>query len=397
MSRTACPYCYHRIASHRLWYQCTGRGVPGRQGCASDVDTARQAETGFQGRSRPAYGPSLPVGPAPAKAPCPACGGESGIRVCPCCHTPLSPNFAGSRSPLIAMVGAKGTGKTVYLTVLAHELRAGLRRRFGADVRLSGDRQGDAASPLAWLQQNVDAVYDDRRLFAQTAQAQAGRREPLVFEWRQEHRRLGRTSLRTSYLSFYDTAGEDLTTQSNAVELAYLGAADALILLLDPFMLPQARQRLGLPRAAMTSEEATLDVVGRVTDALRVSHGVKPRKRIPIPVSVAFAKIDGLFDLLGPDHPLLATPPPVPHYDETAGQDTHERIRALLDELGADNLDAHLRLNYETFRYFGVSALGAPPDYEAGVVDPGGVRPHRVDEPLVWLLGGFGVVPVGRK
>lgn len=393
MAKVACPYCYHRIPPRQLWYQCTGRGSPGRNGCTPKVDEARRAATGFAAQCRPSFKPPRPLAPAPARAACPDCGAISGIRVCPICHTPLSANFGGSASPLIAMVGAKGTGKTVYLTVLAHELRTNLRRRFRADVRLSGDRQADAVSPLHWLKENVDAVYKDHKLFAQTAQAKNGRREPLVFEWRQEDRWLGGLrKLRTSYLSFYDTAGEDLTSQQNAHDLTYLGAADALVLLLDPFMLPQARDRLRLPAAALTSEEATIDVLARVTEMLRSSHGVSGARKIRIPVSVAFAKIDAFLDVLGNDHPLLRTPEPSAAYHEGAGQETHEHIRSLLHDWGADDIDTHLLLNYKSFRYFAISALGTPPNYQTAEVDRNGVQPHRVDEPLVWLLSKFGVV-----
>jgi hypothetical protein len=54
-------------------------------------------------------------------------------------------------------------------------------------------------------------------------------------------------------------------------------------------------------------------------------------------------------------------------------------------------------MNYTNFRYFAVSSLGAEPDYEAdrqaAPVSESGVRPFRVDEPLVWLLSQFHVVP----
>lgn len=399
MSKLACPYCYDRINPRRLWFQCTGRGSPGRPtGCAPAVDPRRRERTGFSESSRPVFPPPRHQLVAGRSATCPTCGARSGIRACPKCHTPLPTNFGDARSPLIAMVGAKGTGKSVYLTVLAHELRTGIRRRFGADVRLTGDAQGGLKSPLQWLERNVDQVYVDHQLFPKTARSTDGRRDPLVFEWRQE-RRLARVfaQLRTSFLSFYDTAGEDLTSQAQAHDLAYLGAADALILLLDPFMLPQARDRIKLPPDAIGSTESTIDVLGRVTDQLRASHRVRARRRIPVPIAVAFAKIDAFFEELGPDHPLLHVPPATPVYDETAGQATHEQIRALLTEWGADEIDDHLRLGYRSYRYFAVSSLGAPPDYTNARVESGGVRPHRVEEPLVWLLSRFGVVPAREQ
>ncbi|HZN73965.1 MAG TPA: hypothetical protein VFC00_20040 [Micromonosporaceae bacterium] len=391
MRKVSCPYCYHKVDGHRLWYQCAGRGSPGKKQCEAEKDADRARETGFSEGVRPSFGIQTRSPFWPARATCPRCGGETGIRVCPRCHTPVSANFGATRSPLIAMVGAKGTGKTVYLNVLARELLHGLRRRFDADVRLSGTGQRAAVTEkLA-----IDNVFADLRLMAHTATALNGRRPPAVFEWRREQPRIAgiRRGYRTTFLSFYDTAGEDLTSQDQTHDLVYLGAADALILLLDPFMIPRAHSLLRLPQEAVRSEESTVDVVNRVTEKLRASHGIRSRRRIKIPVAVVFAKIDAYFDVLGADHPLVRPAPANGAYDEAAGQATHEQVRALLYDWGADDIDAHLRYNYAKFRYFAVSSLGAPPDYATGDVDRGGVRPFRVDEPLLWLLSGFKVVP----
>jgi hypothetical protein len=54
-------------------------------------------------------------------------------------------------------------------------------------------------------------------------------------------------------------------------------------------------------------------------------------------------------------------------------------------------------MNYSAFRYFAVSALGAEPDYRRATVDEAGVQPFRVEEPLLWLLSRFDVVPVGEE
>jgi hypothetical protein len=394
MAKVSCPFCYHEVEGNRLWYQCTGRGSPGRPGCKPEPDEARSRETGYVEAVRRSF-PATTRNPHwPAKAACSECGAESGIRTCPTCHTPVPANFGASSSPLIAMVGAKGTGKTVFLNVLGHELLHGLRRRFGADVRMSGTGQRKTmASTL-----NIDDVFSGHRLMAQTIEAVDGRREPAVFEWRQEHKVAGiPRGYRTTFLSFYDTAGEDLTNQESTHDLTYLGAADSLILLLDPFQIPAAAHQIRLPDEAIINREPTLDVLNRVTEKLRVSHSVKSNRRIKIPVAVAFAKIDAFFDHLGADHPLLRQPPATAAYDDVAGQETHEHIRALLHEWEADDIDTHLRYNYASFRYFAVSALGAPPDYRTGDVDPGGVRPFRVAEPLLWLLSQFSVVPRQRQ
>jgi hypothetical protein len=393
MAKLSCPYCYRSIRRSELWFLCTGRGEPGRPSCVPKEDPVRTQETGWSEPSRPAFPPLNPLLDR-RQAKCPHDGSLSRIRTCPHCHTPLPQNFGSARNPLIAMVGAKGTGKTVYLTVLTQELRGPLRRRFDAAVRFVGDTHSGSESPVRWILANMDQLFNHRAIGPLTPLAEDGRREPLVIEWRRKARRFwGKPRYRTSFLSFYDTAGEDLTSLQRARDLRYLGSADALILLLDPFMLPEVQSRLSLPPSAVMSTESTHDVVSRVTEQLQESKGVKDDGLIDIPVAVAFAKMDAFFDQFDSDDPLLTTPDPGAAYDEEHGQTTHEHVRSLLHELGGDDIDMHLENYYGNYRYFAVSALGAPPDYATATVSSGGVRPHRVDEPLVWLLSHFGVVP----
>lgn len=332
----------------------------------------------------------------PRQAACPHCGGLTGVRACPACHTPLSSTFAESRSPLVGMVGGKGAGKTVYLSVLHHELRTTVRRRFQADIRLTGDQQGGAGSPRQWLENYEEQLFTQGRLFEQTAGALNGLRTPVVIEWRQPTRRLGIETFATTVLSFYDAAGEDLTSQDRVHTQAYLGVANGLVLLLDPWQLPGAMDHIDVPASVVRDAEPPLEVLNRITELLRVSHQVKASRRVTVPLAVVFAKMDAFFPVLGGNHPLLAKPAVLPGYDESAGQDTHEHVRAMLHEYGADDIDAHLMHNYATFRYFAVSALGAEPDYASREVDAGGVQPFRVEEPLLWLLHGFGVIGRSR-
>ena len=215
MATVACPYCYHPINQARLAYQCLGRGVPGGPRCAKREDELRQQLTNVRTAAYPTFVPPTFLSQprrsfdSPRQATCPHCGGRTGVRACPACHTPLSSTFAESRSPLVGMVGGKGAGKTVYLSVLHHELRTTVRRRFGADIRLTGDQQGGAGSPRQWLENYEEQLFTQGRLFEQTAGALNGLRTPVVIEWRQPKRRLGMKTFATTMLSFYDAAGED--------------------------------------------------------------------------------------------------------------------------------------------------------------------------------------------
>ena len=393
--RIACPYCYTSINQSKLAYQCLGRGLPGGPRCVKREDERRRQLTNVRTAAYPTF--SSPTSGRARTAACPHCGGRTGVRACPTCHTPLSAIFAESRSPLVGMVGGKGAGKTVYLSVLHHQLRTTVRRRFHADIRLSGDQQGGAGSPRQWLADYEEQLFTHGRLFEQTAGALAGLRAPVVIEWRQPKRRLGRQTFDTTVLSFYDAAGEDLASQDRVHTQAYLGVANGLILLLDPWQLPGATDHIDVPTPVVQGSEPPLEVLNRITELLRVSHHVKASKRVQVPLAVVFAKMDAFFPVLGGNHPLLAKPAALPCYAETAGRDTHEHVRAILHQYGADDIDTHLAHNYASFRYFAVSALGAAPDYAAREVDAGGVQPFRVEEPLLWLLSGFGVINRSRR
>jgi hypothetical protein len=308
----------------------------------------------------------------------------------------LPANFADGPSPLIGMVGGKNAGKTVYTTVLAHELRHNIRRRFAADIWFAGDRLGGDGTVADWLDNYENALFGKSQLPETTPSAADGIKIPLVLQWRQPRYIFGQEVYRTTTLSFYDASGEDMTSQEFVNGQAYLTSASGLIALLDPFQLRGVHDRISVPTYATRDSEPPINVLTRITELLRASGGIRARRKISTPVAVVFSKIDAFFAMLGEGHPLRRKARAGNCYDELAGQDTDEHMRRLLADLDADNIDAHLRHNYRTFRYFAVSSLGAEPDYANKLVDHGGVRPFRVDEPLLWLLGLFGVIERSR-
>ena len=48
---------------------------------------------------------------------------------------------------MIGLVGAKGSGKTVLMTVLVKQLREVVGRQFGADIRIATDNPDGYAGP----------------------------------------------------------------------------------------------------------------------------------------------------------------------------------------------------------------------------------------------------------
>lgn len=383
LAEAACPYCYHKVRLTSLMFRCSGRQAPGRQPCGQAIDP-RQVEY-LQNAT-----PTLPSFPATAKvystgqrAVCPDCGGSTGTRVCSVCHSVLPSTFGDEKSPMFGMVGVKGSGKTVYLTVLIHELTTSIRRRFGASIHTIGE--SPMIGKVKQLRENINS---SGALPEPTAVAAAEKKYPIVLEWRQEKEGLlKRTSVSSTILSFYDTAGEDLQTQNTTSSLAYLAAADGLIVLLDPFQFPENIQR---GRSMGVSEDSLdtppIDVISRITELLREADSVKASKRIKRPLAVVVSKIDAFFDDVPSDHAIRKSPPKLPAFDEAESADLHNHVEALIDEWGGEDVLSLLRTNYDNYRFFAASALGAQPDYRAARADSQGLRPHRVAEPLLWLM-----------
>ena len=391
MPITVCPFCFRKIDSSHLAYQCAGRG---NVECKKEVDKDRERLTGSTVETYPTF---LPPPGRNASTNCPTCGGPAKRRACPSCHTALPIDFVDSKSPMIGLVGAKGSGKTVLMTVLVRQLREVVGLRFGADIRIATDNPDGHRGLSDYQASREEPLFSKRKLHIGTGQQRAStaRVTPVVLRWRQESARLvGGRSLRSTVLSFVDTAGEDLNDIDTAFTLEYLSVCDALIITLDPFALPGARSRLNLPKEAIqVDDDVPLDVVSRITELLRTEGNISNKKRINLPVAIVFTKIDAFYPTLDRQNPIMSTAPALPSYQNVDGQSVHEHMLALLHEWNAADIDMHMRLNYTNYRYFGISALGAEPDYESGSVAPGGVQPHRVEDPVLWLLSKAGTVP----
>ncbi len=393
MPLATCPFCFRMIDSSRLAYQCTGRGdAP----CIVHADDARvrltrsQAATGTtfmarQDRSQPVR--------------CPTCAGPTKRRACPQCHTALPIDFAESQGHMVSLVGSRGGGKTVLMTVLVRFLREVIGRRYDADIRIATDNPNGHKSVYDYYANREVPLYSQRTLPAGTVPLfSQGWITPVVLRWRQQTPGRFGASFKSTMLSLIDSSGEDMNSIEAFFTLQHLSVCDSIIVTIDPFSLPRVRAGLNLPRAAIhADDDAPYNVLSRTTELLRTEHRIKNKKKITIPVAIVFTKIDALFPTLQPKSPIMALPPGLPAYDDMDGQVIHEHMQALMHEWDAQPIDYLLRMNYTDYRYFAVSALGNQPDYRTCQVAPGGVHPHRVEDPVLWLLSKAGTVPLARR
>lgn len=375
-----CPYCYTAIDPSRLWYRCSGRPAPGKDACSPAEDPARNRVLKDVRPVLRSFAPTARKGLGDSRPLCPECLGPTGTRVCPECHSVLPDNFT-SDSPLFGIVGVRGSGKTVMLTVLGKELTERVARRFDASIDSIG------SSPLLTELETARRVMEsgNGRLPAQTA---AEQRVPAVYTVTMDTAAgLGLRRTVSTIFSFYDTAGENLTTADRARDLHYLEAADGVILLLDPFGFPANRDEAlsrGVDPAALAVEPRA--VLRALTDVLREAEHLKPNKKVTSPVAVVLAKIDAFLDQVDPDSPLRRPSSDEPTFDEAESVEVHEHVASLVAAWGGDDLLRTLEHHYRTYRFFVASALGSEPDYETSTVSARGIQPHRVAEPLLWLM-----------
>ncbi|MBX6388711.1 MAG: zinc ribbon domain-containing protein [Frankia sp.] len=384
-STAPCPYCYTEINPRRLACRCSGRHAAGRPQCKRKPDPARLTHFGDSE-------PYLPVITPIGAARCPQCGADPGPPICPECHS-LLPSEYGPDSALIGLVGVRQSGKTVMLSVLDHELQNAVGDRFNAVI----DTPGGSSELARNLRIHHDVMLRaDGHLPPQTAENSGttlSKKAPAVYSWRY-HRKtgMGITRARSVVFSFYDNAGEDFATPDKALSQIYLGATSGVILLLDPFGFPANRARATAKGASLpdTGPEAVLDAI---TLVLRTTKRVKRNQKIKEPLAVMISKIDAFFDEIPPDHPLRWPSSTRPFFDETESRTVHDHIGAMVEKWGGARLIRKLENNYANFRLFGASALGAEPDYASGRVNSRGLLPHRVAEPLLWLMATRGFIP----
>ena len=384
-----CPYCYSRFAARDIQFRCSGRLGRHNTRCNSVIDEVLLSRTGFTE-------PLPPVFSADGRsvmALCPYCNNETAIRVCPACHSTLPAHFGMVKSRVIALVGARESGKTVFMTVLLHELMNHIGNRFGAAVSAADD-----ATLHRFSREYEAMLYRDALLLPATQPASLSRLEPIVFRiTTQERRLLGTTRTQRTMLSFYDAAGQDFSSQRDLEQnIRYLSAADGILLLLDPLQMPGARDLVNpgtrLPMTGSVADDPT-NIFYRITDLLQSRSD--PRKKITKPVAIIFTKIDALRHDLKGTSPLFRPAPEGPFFDETDSQEVHSEVLRLLNLWHGTRIDQIANVNYQRYRYFALSALGDSPTGD-NRISPARIRPYRVADPFLWLLAEFGIIRAKR-
>lgn len=280
---------------------------------------------------------------------CPHGRAPKARRVCPACGQAVPREYVEGRPRVVAVVGASGSGKSTWVaSVVRRVARGHLDDRFpGMSLDVLGERSR--------LRHERDRV-----LVAETVLPRAAEPGPLLVSLRVRPR------ARAVVIAFHDSA------DGSAADLAH---ADAIVLAVEPGAVPGD--------AGIT----------RLAEAVRAARGLRPHCRIDLPLAVVLTKLDTVWDAIDPGSPLLRPAPRAGGYAVSDGVDVHHETTAWLGCWNGADLVRGARTAFRRHRCFATTALG---DRADGRREP---VAHRVEDPLLWLLAGFGEIPVfrGRK
>lgn len=387
-----CPYCFEEDDLYRIKFRC--QNDPMKCEPVADEVYGKFRNTGSQMMPRVFEIPDFKGDwdsvkgyvkfKLPKKLPCPNCNENSQLRICPYCHSELPYTIGDYKDLTIAIIGAKEAGKSHYISVLIRQIQQQIGRSFNANLQPINDETINR-----YREDFYRPVYQKREVISATrsARTQFDTRVPLVYTFSFMKKNLfGRTRIsNVSTLTFFDTAGEDLDSEElMRTENKYIYNSQGIILLIDPLQIPEVRHVLesrgvSLPQINTESE----DIISRVAKLIRTAKGIGQKKKIDIPLAIAFSKIDALKDELDASSPLHYDSSHDGYFNLTDFEALNTEMMELLREWEGEGIIRQVEHNFSRFAFFGLSALGANPHGEEKIAK---VRPLRVEDPFLWLL-----------
>ena len=372
-----CPYCFNRFKTGQIVFRCANPVAS----CAPEPDLILAAYEEKTPEPRPRVFSATATGNPlvrlglrmPQKGMC-KCGYETWKKTCPRCHNDWPSLYEQTDSLTIAFVGAKSSGKSHYIAVLIHQLMNSVGARFNAALNAVDDR-----TRQRYTTEFRHYIYDNRVTIPPTLPK---KNAPLIY--RITFPGALKWFPRVVSLVFFDTAGENLDNLDVIrVDNRYLAEADAVLMLLDPLQIPSVRDHV--PDHLLPEQHThPQDIVERVIQIMREQRGISPRMQIPVPVALTFSKIDAVRPLFDRSAPLHRGSPHSGFLDLTDVEAVSDCVRTHVSQWMGSGLDQTIQKAFSQYGYFGVSALGRPPDAAGNLGD--GVAPHRVEDPFLWLL-----------
>ena len=292
-------------------------------------------------------------------------------------------------------VGVAGAGKSSYLTTVIHELR-------GSELPYVFQAMDTETTETAL--QNEKSVYESRNCLAGTI---AGVTPKPQF-WTILDNSTPSLKIPTYSLTVYDGAGEDCEkigyTPLDAKISRYMSGAKMLLIMFDPLILSSVQNEV--PSKIFHSSIAQerkfsaptnmVSMANSLVNYIKQSCNINPGKRIEARAAIVLTKLDALRNTtngFAPDSRLIRESPHVKSkgFVESDSLMVDLEIRDWLIRQGETAFLNTIDANFKTVRVFGVSSFGNPPDENKRLAK---IRPHRVLDPIMWMLANEGIIPI---
>lgn len=400
-----CPYCFNEHKMTDVDFRCMNRR------CEQVEDIPYGQYYAFKNppmMQRTFHSDKAKGMGMPSRAVCPNCHEESNVRLCPSCHNVLPSAVEKNNEMIISLIGTRGSGKSNYVAVLVNQLKKHIAMRFNGAAKLMTDedkRQYD--------KRFGDFVYGPHPKVIPATDTDLRGQEiikanrPILCDFKvgKKRRLLGDLIIPYTFV-FFDAAGENFEDQEVMRTVSkYIGQSEGIIFLIDPFQIPTVRRSFeensdvvkGAAGAELGTVSSPAEVIDRVASLVRANKHMKEEEKVPIPVSVAFSKLDAIESLL-PGTSILKKESPHVKQGSFVERDqvmVNSEMLGLLNEWDEQDFLAELKMNYANYSLSAFSALGSNPDPKTGSIAV--PRPHRIEDGFLWILKENNVIPSLRR
>ena len=388
-----CPYCLKEHELEKVLFRCKNR----RCKIYQDKELAMYSGKSVELKQLCFLPQKAGKKGMPMQAICPECGEITTTRICPSCHNNLPTTIDCHQEKVIAIIGARDSGKSSYMAVLIKELKKRVLSGFHGAMNFM-----DQESYEEYEERFGTYLYPVKpgaipRILPQTKTSFVGNtsigvNRPILCDIKLEKKSWLHDKMHPYTFVFYDAAGEDFDDEGVMFTISkYISEAAGILFLLDPLQIERIRMQLDAStvKKACTIEPRSVspveEIIDRVAKLIRAKRGILECEKIEIPVAVAFSKFDAIKNIVPSNSILLSRSPHVERgkfvkYDAAL---VNEEMIGLLHEWGEREFLNHLHLNYTTYAFFSCSAFGHSPDEEGRI---GTLCPHRIEDPLLWIM-----------
>lgn len=285
-----------------------------------------------------------------------------------------------------SIIGTSGSGKTTYLTTTLHELR---------------NTPGSpwVITPMNTYTSNVYSENDNTLYkYHELVEATTPGQTPIPQLWiLKDKQKMTKTSIPSYSITIFDGAGED-TMNIDPVISDYLKGSSVIIIIIDPLILPGVANSISKDvfknsTTATHDQDASGKLVEGLAQYLKESCGIPADKLIDKDVAIVFSKIDAVKSQFGQATVMQESP----HIKKKGfvkedADAVDAEIRDWIENQGDQQFLNAIETNFvaKKVRFFGVSSFGQPPIKEGQLA---AIMPHRVVDPILWMLSKEGIVP----